>query len=243
MTFRIFTPICAVPGYAGYGECGGDATHFSDVRGHVVATQAHAPEYRLEVSFSGLAPADGYSLWANLNGAFVEIAARNSDREGHIAFAWQATLAAGDLLAFDLRHGSTTIVTSYWSGQPIGPKGPRGPLVVVPSALVRAVAADGAGSTFAIGDGTARPIAFFTGATGPFDSGYLLVPSPRAFEIAAWAGAADLAARCTDGLLPFAPAAAGHYTGPGPTDRSYVYFSADAGHVYTCDFAIPRDPP
>src|SRR4029453_4447657 len=38
--FNAFTSICAVPGYADYGLCGGDATRFTDVKGKVNAVQA-----------------------------------------------------------------------------------------------------------------------------------------------------------------------------------------------------------
>jgi hypothetical protein len=117
-----FTPICAVPGYADYGLCGGSTSTFSDVGGKLDAVQPKPGRYNLEFSFSGLAPFVEYKLLATrdavpFGGTWVEIGRAVSDLGGVVSIKWQTTEPAG--LGFDLNRvgGDVTITTSWWSGK------------------------------------------------------------------------------------------------------------------------------
>ncbi len=65
--FNAFTSICAVPGYADYGLCGGDATAFAQVKGKMNAIQAKQGRYNLDFTFTNLTPGVEYRLWATRN--------------------------------------------------------------------------------------------------------------------------------------------------------------------------------
>jgi len=125
-----FTSICAVPGYANYGECNGDVTKFTDVTSKVNAVQAKQGRYNLGLSFGGLEPATSYTLFGNQGGSFFVIGTAVSDLTGHVSFSYQTTNPTG--LAFDLnKNFSTTVVTTYWSNQPLGVIDELGSLGVV----------------------------------------------------------------------------------------------------------------
>ena len=117
-----FTSICAVPGYADYGLCGGSTSTFAGVGGKLNAVQPKAGRYNLEFSFSGLTPGVSYRLWSTrdavpFGGSWSEVGRGAADEAGSISFVLQTTDPAG--LGFDLNtlEGDTTIVTSWWSGQ------------------------------------------------------------------------------------------------------------------------------
>lgn len=113
-----FTSICAVPGYANYGYCGGSTTTFSDVRGKMNAIQPKAGRYNLEFSFSGLTPGVEYRLWATRTGGnWAEVGRTFANESGAVAFKLQTDSPGG--LGFDLNtiSGDITVVTSWWSGQ------------------------------------------------------------------------------------------------------------------------------
>ena len=117
-----FTPICAVPGYADYGLCGGSTTTFSGVGGKMNAVQPKAGTYNLDFSFSGLNPGVEYRLWSTkdavpFGGTWTEVGRAFASATGTISFKLQTTSPGG--LGFDLNtvSGDITIVTSWWSGQ------------------------------------------------------------------------------------------------------------------------------
>jgi hypothetical protein len=117
-----FTSICAVPGYSGYGSCGGSASTFAEVGGRMNAVQAKAGRYNLEFEFSSLTPGVAYRLWSTRNavpfgGSWSEVGRGIADESGSVSFKLQTTEPGG--LGFDLNTvvGDTTIVTSWWSGQ------------------------------------------------------------------------------------------------------------------------------
>jgi hypothetical protein len=114
-----FTPICAVPGYASFGFCGGQATTFSGVSGRMNAIQAKPGRYNLEFSFSGLTPGTEYRLWSTRDAqSWLEVGRMVADAAGSVAYSMQTTSPGG--LGFDLNTiaaGDITIVTSWWSGQ------------------------------------------------------------------------------------------------------------------------------
>ena len=117
-----FTPICAVPGYANYGYCGGSTTTFSHVRGKMNAIQPKPGRYNFEFSFSGLTPGVEYRLWATRNavpfgGSWTEVGRAFANEAGAVAFKLQTDSPGG--LGFDLNTVSPniTVVTSWWSGQ------------------------------------------------------------------------------------------------------------------------------
>ena len=113
-----FTPICAVPGYADYGLCGGSASTFAGVGGKLNAVQAKPGRYNLDFSFSGLTPGASYRLWSTRDGGvWSEVGRGAADESGSISFKLQTTDPGG--LGFDLNtlEGDTTIATSWWSGQ------------------------------------------------------------------------------------------------------------------------------
>jgi hypothetical protein len=117
-----FTPICAVPGYADYGLCGGSSSTFGSVGGRMNAVQPKAGRYNLDFSFSGLTPGSSYRLWATrdavpFGGTWTEVGRGVADASGSLSLGWQTTSPGG--LGFDLNtlEGDTTIVTSWWSGQ------------------------------------------------------------------------------------------------------------------------------
>ena len=120
--FNAFTSICAVPGYADYGLCGGDATRFTDVKGKLNAVQAKQGRYNLDFSFTSLTPGVEYRLWATRNaipfqGTYLEVGRAVADVSGNVSYRLQTTEPGG--LGFDLNtfQGDTTVVTSWWSGQ------------------------------------------------------------------------------------------------------------------------------
>ena len=114
-----FTPICAVPGYANYGLCGGSTTTFDGVGGKMNAVQPKAGSYNLDFSFSGLTPGVEYRLWATKDAVlpWTEVGRAFATASGTLAFKFQTTSPSG--LGFDLNtiNGDITIVTSWWSGQ------------------------------------------------------------------------------------------------------------------------------
>lgn len=117
-----FTSICAVPGYADYGLCGGSTSTFAGVGGKINAVQPKPGRYNLDFSFSGLTPGVSYRLWSTRNavpfgGVWSEVGRGAADASGSISFKLQTTDPAG--LGFDLNtlEGDTTIVTTWWSGQ------------------------------------------------------------------------------------------------------------------------------
>jgi hypothetical protein len=117
-----FTPICAVPGYADYGLCGGSSSTFGSVGGTLNAVQAKAGRYNLGFSYSGLTPGVSYRLWATRDaipfaGTWTEVGRAVADASGSLSIGWQTTSPGG--LGFDLNtlDGDVTIVTSWWSGQ------------------------------------------------------------------------------------------------------------------------------
>jgi hypothetical protein len=113
--FDAFTSICAVPGYASYGNCGGDVTTYSEVDGRINAVLKDG-RYTLGFSFSHLTPGTSYRLWGN-DGSFFAIATAVANASGVAKFTFQTRAPAG--LGFDLNtvEGNITLVTSYWSGQ------------------------------------------------------------------------------------------------------------------------------
>ena len=114
-----FTPICAVPGYASYGHCGGSTSTFSGVRGTMNAVQAKPGRYNLEFSFSGLTPGVEYRLWStkDTGSPWNEVGRAFASESGALSFKLQTTSPGG--LGFDLNTvlGDVTVVTSWWSGQ------------------------------------------------------------------------------------------------------------------------------
>jgi hypothetical protein len=114
-----FTPICAVPGYASYGFCGGQATTFSGVSGRMNAVQAKPGRYNLDFSFSGLTPLKEYRLWSTSDAvSWLEVGRAFTDGSGSVKFSLQTTSPGG--LGFDLNtiaEGDITVMTSWWSGQ------------------------------------------------------------------------------------------------------------------------------
>ncbi|HYK07456.1 MAG TPA: hypothetical protein VEW11_06770 [Gaiellaceae bacterium] len=113
-----FTPICAVPGYANYGLCGGSTTTFSGVGGKMNAVQPKPGIYNLDFSFSGLTPGTEYRLWSTRDAhLWVEVGRMVANEAGSVAYSMQTTSPLG--LGFDLNTiiGDITIVTSWWSGQ------------------------------------------------------------------------------------------------------------------------------
>lgn len=131
--FDDFTPICAVPGYANYGNCGGSTTTYANVRGRINAVQPKPDVWNLGLSFSGLQPGAYYKLWGNrrpdapVQGViegFFAIAVGVADADGRLAFSYRTSDPAS--LGFDLNvlshaddFGGITVTTSYWSSQAI----------------------------------------------------------------------------------------------------------------------------
>ena len=126
--FKDFTSICAVPGYANYGLCGGDITTFSNVKGRINAIQPKPDRWNLGLSFTGLQPGVAYRLWGNQDGAtpspyavsgFFVIGEGVADANGNLSFSYQTSNPNN--LGFDLNRSlaNITIVTSYWSQQAI----------------------------------------------------------------------------------------------------------------------------
>ena len=79
---KAFTPICAVPGYANYGLCGGRTTTFSGVSGKMNAIQPKPGRYNLDFTFGGLSPGVEYRLWATrdavpFDGTWLEVGRRS----------------------------------------------------------------------------------------------------------------------------------------------------------------------
>lgn len=119
---KAFTPICAVPGYADYGLCGGQTTTFSGVSGKLNAIQPKPGKYNLDFTFAGLTPGVEYRLLATrdavpFGGTWLELGRAVADTSGSLAFKYQTDTPGG--LGFDLNRvgGDVTIVTSWWSGQ------------------------------------------------------------------------------------------------------------------------------
>jgi len=118
---KAFTPICAVPGYADYGLCGGQTTTFSTVTGKMNAIQK-PDRYNFDFSFGGLTPGVEYRLLATrdavpFGGTWLEVGRAVASASGALSFQYQTNAPAG--LGFDLNRvaGDITIVTSWWSGQ------------------------------------------------------------------------------------------------------------------------------
>ena len=116
---RAFTPICAVPGYATYGFCGGLTTTFSGVSGRMNAVQAKPGRYNLDFSFAGLTPGVEYRLWSTRDAvSWLEVGRAFANESGSVAYKLQTDSPGG--LGFDLNTiaaGDITIMTSWWSGQ------------------------------------------------------------------------------------------------------------------------------
>jgi len=140
--FNNFTSICAVAGYANYGNCGGDTTTYGHVTGRINAVQAKRGAWNLGLSFTNLEPGASYKLWGNRTGAtpspgvidgFFEIATVVAAPDGTARFSYQTTDPSN--LGFDLNilPGNITVVTSYWSNQTIQVLNPDGTLYI-PSA-------------------------------------------------------------------------------------------------------------
>ena len=113
-----FTSICAVPGYANYGLCGGSTATFKDVRGKMNAIQAKPGRYNLEFEFRNLTPGVEYRLWSTTNGAnFTEVGRMVASDAGSVSYQLQTDAPGG--LGFDLNtiQGDITVVTTWWSGQ------------------------------------------------------------------------------------------------------------------------------
>jgi hypothetical protein len=142
--FNDFTPICAVPGYANYGNCGGSTATYEGVRGRINAVQAKVGRWNLGLSFSGLEPGRYYKLWGNrrpdtpipgvVEGWFA-IGVGVADEGGRLSFGYQTTDPS--FLGFDLNvldhandFGGITVTTSYWSTQRIEVLNPDGTLYV-----------------------------------------------------------------------------------------------------------------
>ena len=123
--FNDFTPICAVPGYANYGNCGASTATYEGVRGRINAVQAKV-------------------LWGNrrpdtpipgvVEGWFA-IGVGVADEGGRLSFGYQTTDPS--FLGFDLNvldhandFGGITVTTSYWSTQRIEVLNPDGTLYV-----------------------------------------------------------------------------------------------------------------
>jgi hypothetical protein len=129
--FNGFTSICAVAGYASYGNCNGDTTKYTDVSGRINAVQAKVGVWNLGLSFAHLQPGASYKLWGNRTTAvpgtitgFFPIATVVAALDGTARFSYQTADPSG--LGFDLNildnqsdlYG-ITVVTSYWSNQAI----------------------------------------------------------------------------------------------------------------------------
>lgn len=114
-----FTSICAVGGYAEYGNCNGDVTTYTNIDGRMNAVQAKPGRYNLGFAFKNLTPGVNYRLWGN-NGSFFSIGTAVADTAGEVRFSYQTSSPAG--LGFDLNivDGDITVVTSLWSGQRLG---------------------------------------------------------------------------------------------------------------------------
>jgi hypothetical protein len=129
--FKDFTSICAVPGYADYGNCGGDTTTYTNITGRVNAIQAKTGVWNLGLSFTNLQPGASYKLWGNRTTAvsglvtgFFPIATAVAALDGTARFSYQTTDPSN--LGFDLNilynqwdYYGITVVTSYWSNQAI----------------------------------------------------------------------------------------------------------------------------
>jgi hypothetical protein len=113
--FDAFTSICSLPGYASYGNCGGDVTTYTNVDGRINSMLKDG-RYNLGFSFTHLTPGTSYRLWGN-DGSFFAIATAVADSSGVARFSFQTKAPVG--LGFDLNtvEGNITLVTSYWSGQ------------------------------------------------------------------------------------------------------------------------------
>lgn len=137
--FATFTSVCTpLPTYEGCDGNHGDPSTFAKVTGKVNAIQAKSGIYNLGISFSGLVAGESYKLYGyhttgDPNSYFV-IGTGTADASGALNFSYQYTATTGDQISFDLndlRVGDDnggygwTVVTSYWSGQPltVGPGG------------------------------------------------------------------------------------------------------------------------
>jgi hypothetical protein len=140
--FHNFTSICAVAGYANYGNCNGDTTRYTNVTGRINAIQAKVGVWNLGISFTNLEPGASYKLWGNKTTAvagaissFFPIAKVVAAPDGTAHFSYQTADPSG--LGFDLNIlynqwdlFGTTVVTSYWSNQAIQVLNPDGTLYV-----------------------------------------------------------------------------------------------------------------
>jgi hypothetical protein len=107
--FATFTSVCTpLPTYEGCDGNHGDPSTFAKVTGKVNAIQAKSGIYNLGISFSGLVAGESYKLYGyhttgDPNSYFVNDLRVGDDNGG---YGW-------------------TVVTSYWSGQPltVGPGG------------------------------------------------------------------------------------------------------------------------
>jgi hypothetical protein len=129
--FKDFTSICAVSGYVNYGNCGGDPTKYTSVKGRINAVQAKVGVWNLGLSFAYLEPGASYKLWGNQDGAtptpgvisgFFPIGTTVAALDGTARFSYQTSNPTN--LGFDLNILESpwdaygiTVVTSYWSDQ------------------------------------------------------------------------------------------------------------------------------
>ena len=142
--FNAFTSICAVPGYVNYGNCAGDPTTYTNVKGKVNAVQAKVGVWNLGISFAGLQPGASYRLWGNstanasdpydISGFFV-IGSAVAALDGTARFSYQTTDPTNlgldlNVLADAFEIRGTTVVTSYWSSQTLQVLNPDGTLYV-----------------------------------------------------------------------------------------------------------------
>jgi hypothetical protein len=142
--FADFTSICAIPGFLFYGNCSGNPSTYTSVKGRINAVQPKPGVWNLDISFKGLAPGASYRLWGNRDSGvptpglvigFFEIADAVAGLDGTASFSYQTTDPT--YLSFDLnvlsgpgdRYG-ITVVTSYWSDQRIQVLNPDGTLYV-----------------------------------------------------------------------------------------------------------------
>ena len=99
-----FTPICAVPGFASYGFCGGPTTTFSGVGGKLNAVQPKLGTLQLRVPL--LRPDPGGRVQALVDrgdafgGTWVEVGRAVANAAGAVTFSMVTTSPAG--LGFDL---------------------------------------------------------------------------------------------------------------------------------------------
>ena len=112
-----FASICAVDGFASYGDCGGDVTKYTNVSGKINVVQAKPGRYNLGFAFTNLTPGVEYRLWGTYgHPTYFSIGVVIADAAGAAKFSYQTDAPVG--LGFDLNNtmGDVTVVSSYWPG-------------------------------------------------------------------------------------------------------------------------------